>query len=308
VFAVALLTLVVDTFEVRAITVAPAETLRTVSLGTGDPVVFIPGLLGGAFGYRRVMRGIASRPARAIVIEPLGSGESSRPGKADYSLTAQSQRVALVRDSLGLGPVWVVAQSLGAPSALRLGYAHPERVKGILLIDGGPAESAAPPGLRRAMRFAPLLKLFVGRGTIRRSIRNGILANSGDSAWVTEEVLEGYTAAAARNVGATIDAFRGMARSREPESLHDHLQEIRVPVRLMLGTAPHESGLSTAEVDSLAAALGDRRLKTVPGAGQYLHEERPDAVMEALAGLMDSRGPGPEPAQALEVGAGNGPP
>jgi pimeloyl-ACP methyl ester carboxylesterase len=304
----ALLAFALDTFEVRAVTVAPAETLRTVSLGSGDPVVFIPGLLGGAFGYRRVMRGIASRPARAIAIEPLGSGESSRPAKADYSLTAQSERVALVLDSLGLGPVWVVAQSLGASIALRLGYAHPERVKGILLIDGGPAESAAPPGLRRAMRFAPLLKLFVGRGTIRRSIRKGILANSGDSAWVTEEVLDGYTAPASRDVGATIDAFRGMARSRERESLHDHLREIRVPVRLMLGTAPHESGLSATEVDSLAAALGDFRLDTVPRAGQYLHEERPDAVVEALARLMDWAGPGREPAQTHEVGAGNGPP
>ena len=282
-----LLALALDTTNVRAITLAPAETLHTVSIGSGETVVFIPGLLGGAFGYREVMQRLAERSVRAVAVEPLGYGESSRPSRADYSLGAQAARIGQVMDSLGIPSAWIVAHALGASIALRLAQAAPERVKGVLLLEGGVSESAAPPGLKRAMKLAPLLKLFVGRGTIRRSIRSGLRSNSGDTTWISDAVLDGYTAGAARNVGATINAFRGMARSHETATLHSLLAEIRIPVRLLLGTAPHESGVSAGAVDSLTQLLPDFEVEEVAGAGQYLHEERPDAVVQALVSLME---------------------
>jgi len=43
-----------------------------------------------------------------------------------------------------------VAHSIGASQALRMAYRHPERVKGVVSIDGGAAETAASPGLNTA--------------------------------------------------------------------------------------------------------------------------------------------------------------
>ena len=39
-----------DSAVVRDVAVAPGETLRTTSVGQGEPVVLIPGLFGAAFG------------------------------------------------------------------------------------------------------------------------------------------------------------------------------------------------------------------------------------------------------------------
>ena len=55
------------------------------------------------------------------MIEPLGTGSSSRPEKADYSLTAQSHRIGAVLDSMHLSSVLVLAHSLGAAMAFRPG-------------------------------------------------------------------------------------------------------------------------------------------------------------------------------------------
>ena len=87
------------------------------------------------------------------MIEPLGYGRSSYPDGADYSFTAQAERVSKVLDSLGMRQALFIANSTGASITLRLALAHPDLVRGILSIDGGPAESAATPGMKKAFRL-----------------------------------------------------------------------------------------------------------------------------------------------------------
>src|ERR1051326_8802723 len=103
------------------VVVAAAETLHVEAWpGDGRPVAVVPGLFGGAFTFRKVVPLLAALGYRPIVIEPLGTGFSSRPAKADYSLAAQANRLAAVLDSLNAGPVLVLAHSLGAAMAYRL--------------------------------------------------------------------------------------------------------------------------------------------------------------------------------------------
>ncbi len=271
--------------SIRDLAVAPGETLRVTAEGAGRPIVLIPGLYGAAYSYRNLIPVLAREGWRVVVIEPLGTGWSGHPGHADYSLTAQADRIAAAMNLLGIQSALVVSQALGTSMALRLALRHPERVRAILSIDGGPAETAATPGLRRAMRFAGLLKLFVGGGTVRRKVRRGMIDNSADSAWVTDDAVRGYTDGAARDVRGAITALRGMASSREPEALRDRLHEIRIPVRLLVGRATHDSGPHPDEVLELEHAVPDFAVDTVSGAGQFVQEERPAAVLNAIRRL-----------------------
>src|SRR5687767_11042340 len=123
----ALLTAPADSIVVRDIEVARGETLRTTSVGTGQPVVLIPGIFGGAFGSRKIIGPLVARGYRTIVVEPLGYGSSSHPKNADYSFTAQTERVARTLDRLGVKRALFVAQSSGAAIGFRLakiGRAH----------------------------------------------------------------------------------------------------------------------------------------------------------------------------------------
>ena len=131
---------------VRDIQVGPDEILRTTSVGSGKPLVLIPGIFGAAYGYRMLTAPLARSGYRTIVVEPLGYGWSSHPKNADYSFAAQTGRVVRALDSLGVTQALVVAQSSGAAIAFRLAVLRPDLVRGLLSIDGGPAESAATRG------------------------------------------------------------------------------------------------------------------------------------------------------------------
>ncbi len=290
--AFALHSLPADSAVARDVTVAPGEALRVTTEGAGPPIVLIPGLFGSAFGYRRVIEPLVRAGYRTIVIEPLGTGWSAHPAGADYSLGAQAARLGRVLDRLSVRGATVVSHSVGTSIALRLALRRPELVGAIVSIDGGPAESAATPGLRAAMRYAGLLRLFVDRRAIEAQVRAGMIRNSGDTTWVTDSVVRGYTAGFARDARGAVDALLAMSDAREALPLAPRLHGIRVPVRLLIGTAPHESAVSAAQIEQLAAALPDCAVERVTGSGQYVQEEQPAAVVAAVRRLATGRSAG----------------
>jgi pimeloyl-ACP methyl ester carboxylesterase len=269
--------------------VTPRESLRVTIAGSGETVVLVPGLFGSAFGYRHLLAMLPAAGFRTVVIEPLGIGRSPRPKRADYSLTAQADRLDAVLESLGEPPAIVVGHSLGASMALRLAYRHPARVRALIVLDGGPAEQAATPGLRRAMRYAPWVRWLGGIKRIRPQMRKGLIAASGNPSWVTDRVMDGYTAGARADLDGTLLAFIAMAETREPERISPHLAEIRCPVRLVIGTAPHEGGVEPKQVQLLRDRLPDFSIDSIPGAGQYLFEEQPSSVVAIIRRVGPTR-------------------
>jgi pimeloyl-ACP methyl ester carboxylesterase len=282
----AFLAVPVDSAVVRDIEVAHGETLRTTIFGTGKPLVLIPGIFGGAFGYRRITGPLVARGYQTIVIEPLGYGSSSHPKDADYSFTAQTARVARTLDRLGVKRALFVAQSSGAAIAFRLAILRPELVRGLLSIDGGPAESAATPGMKKAFKMGGgLVKFALDESKLRHDVRREIVRNSGDTTWVTDAVIRAYTAGQTADMNGSIDAFHQMSKSKEPDSLQDRLQQCAVPVRLLVGTVPHPAEVGSEQRELLRRKLPDFRADTVRGSGQYIQEEQPAAVLAAVAGL-----------------------
>jgi pimeloyl-ACP methyl ester carboxylesterase len=281
-----------DTAVVRDVQVAPDEILRTTSIGSGEPVVFIPGIFGGAFGFRHVTSRLSQMGYHCIVVEPLAFGSSSHPSKADYSFAAQADRIGQVLDSLGISGALMVAQSNGAAMAYRLAYRRPGLLRGILSIEGGPVETPATPGLKHALRFGGFLtKLFVGPGTIRSRVRHDLIENSGDTSWVTSDVLDAYTIGQASDVHGTIDALRAMSRAQEPESLRERLHEATIPIRLLVGSVEHPAGIKEDGLAQLHQSLVDFSVDSVAGSGQYVGEEQPQVVIDAVLRLAESTTP-----------------
>jgi pimeloyl-ACP methyl ester carboxylesterase len=268
---------------------ASAESLSIEVWEASEPVVLILGIAGSAFGFRKLLPLLHAAGYRSIVVEPLGVGSSARPEGANYSLTAQAARIAAVLDALHVHDAILIAHSIGASEALRLAYQRPDLVKGLVSIEGGPADAAVTPRFRRALQFASWIKLFGGIRLMRREIRGWLIASSGDSTWVTDAVVQAYTAGATRDLDATLKAYRAMANAREPERLAPHLAGIRCPVVLVVGGAPHEGEVRPQDVELLRRGLRSFVLDSVPGAGHFIYEEQPSAVVAAMARLGGAR-------------------
>ncbi len=279
----------VDTAVVRDIQVAPGEILRTTTIGTGQPLVLIPGLFGAAYTYRMLTGPLAAEGYQTIVVEPLGYGWSSHPKDADYSYTAQTARVSSALDSLGIRRALFVAQSSGAAIAFRLAVRRPDLVRGLLSIDGGPAESAATAGMKKAFKFGGgLVKFALDESKLRHDVRREIVKNSGDTTWVTDAVIRGYTAGQTADMGGSIDAYQRMSKAKETDSLTDRLHECAMPVRLLVGTVSHPAEVTHDQREMLSDRLPNFRADSVPGSGQYIQEEQPHAVLDAVARLSEA--------------------
>jgi len=279
----------VDTAVVRDIQVAPGEILRTTTIGTGQPLVLIPGLFGAAYTYRMLTGPLAAQGYQTIVVEPLGYGWSSHPKDADYSYTAQTERVSDALDSLGIHRALFVAQSSGAAIAFRLAVRRPGLVRGLLSIDGGPAESAATAGMKKAFKFGGgLVKFALDESKLRHDVRREIVKNSGDTTWVTDAVIRGYTAGQTADMDGSIDAYQRMSKAKETDSLTDRLHECAMPVRLLVGTVSHPAEVTHDQREMLSNQLPNFRADSVSGSGQYIQEEQPHAVLDAVARLSEA--------------------
>ncbi len=256
-----------------------ADTLRVEVAGRGPAVVLITGLLGVAEGFDDLATELVEEGRRAITIEPLGVGRSSRPRRADYSLAAQASRIAAVLDSLAVRDALVVGHAVSAAIAYRLAAARPDLVRGIVALEGGAPETAGTPSLQRALRFAPLLRILGGRGRVRRLFARELAAASADPAWVSDAVVTTYTRGPLEDLGATIDAYRAMSRAREPDPLTAVLPRIACPVLVLRGQAGR---VPDAEVARVRTGVTDVTVRVVGGAGVFLHEERPAEVAGAI--------------------------
>ena len=284
--SLAVLAAPVDSIAVRDIQVAKGETLRITSIGSGKPVILIPGLFGGAYSYRKITGPLVGQGYRAIVVEPLGYGASSHPKKADYSLDAQADRVARTLDHLGIRRALLIAHANGSGIGFRLAVDRPDLVRGLLSIDGGPAETAATAELRRVFRLGAFpVKLILDPARARYELKDELASSSGNRTWVTDEVVRKYSAPQIRDLNGSIDALNQMAKAKEKASLAERLPQCGVPVLLLVGTSPHRAMVSPEERDLLQHRVKRVEIEDIPGAGRYIQEEQPQVVLDAVARL-----------------------
>jgi pimeloyl-ACP methyl ester carboxylesterase len=129
----------------------PAGDFSLLEAGTGPPVVMLHGLGGTKASFLPSVAALAGR-FRIIAVDMLGFGDSSKPLGASYGPAYQADALTALLDALALNRAHVVGHSLGGRVAIELGFRHPQRLGGLVLM------SPAMAWLRER-RWAPWLKL-----------------------------------------------------------------------------------------------------------------------------------------------------
>jgi pimeloyl-ACP methyl ester carboxylesterase len=103
--------------------------------GDGATVLCVHGLTANCRSFDEPAKGI-SPPHRVLAVDLRGRGLSDKPDHG-YSIEHHVRDLAAAAADLGLEDHFVMGHSLGAYIGLAYTAAHPERVRGLVLMDGG---------------------------------------------------------------------------------------------------------------------------------------------------------------------------
>jgi len=108
-----------------------------------DPVVCLHGITAQHRAFTSAAR--RAGPARGLVgVDLRGRGDSDKP-ESGYGLEAHAGDVVRVLDHLGLENATIAGHSMGAFVALKTALTYPDRVRALILLDGGWPRTEVPP-------------------------------------------------------------------------------------------------------------------------------------------------------------------
>lgn len=102
--------------------------------GEGEPLLLLHGFGADKDNFAPVSQYLARR-FRLIIPDHIGFGESSKPENADYSPTAQVERLRRLVGALKLGRIHVGGSSMGGQIALTYAALHTNEVASLWLLD-----------------------------------------------------------------------------------------------------------------------------------------------------------------------------
>jgi pimeloyl-ACP methyl ester carboxylesterase len=204
---------------------------------------------------------------RVIAPDQLGFGGTATGERRTFGRTAWTDHALALLDTLAIGTVDIIGNSMGGAIALSIAAARPEAVRRVVLMGSMGVAMALPPGLDQVWGYTP------GMEQMRRVM--GLFAHNRDL--ITDELVElRYRASVDPPVRDSWAAMFPRPRQRWVDDLAlsgAELAAIRAPVLLVHGrddrVVPWRS--SSAQLLEL---LSDARLHVLSGCGHWTMIER----------------------------------
>ena len=242
---------------------------HVASAGGGEPLVLLHGWPQHWWMWRRVLPGLAER-FRCIVPDLRGLGWSDAP-PSGYEKATLAQDVLALLDALGLRKVRLMGHDWGGFVTTILAAKAPDRVERVIVLDVPPPWDLKPDP-RRLLGFAhmPFLSSPFG-AQLTPALADRILRMSRLDDDAVREYVEALRPADRRRASAAY--YRTFVTRELAGVLRAPQSRPRVEMRFFGGAGDPVVRYSTD-------------YEPVPGAGHFLPEDRPEAVVErALAFL-----------------------
>lgn len=264
--------------------------LPLVEQGAGEPVVFVHGALGDYRSWLEVATALSS-DHRVVTYSRRAHFPNPWPEKYDAcDPDVHASDMAALIETLELGPVHLVAHSIGGVAALVMATRRPDLVRSLIL-----GEPPLLPWLTGTTEGASLLAAFATNASLpaQEAFRRGN-SEEGVRRFLDGVMGEGAFDRIPPDVrGPLLDnaSELGVQIATPPEILFSSLQptslsSLRAPVLLLQGEhSPRMFGLVNA---SLQAALPQAEVAHIPGVSHDL--SNPPVVVEKIRDFLQRQG------------------
>jgi pimeloyl-ACP methyl ester carboxylesterase len=247
--------------------------------------------------YRGLLTPLQGR-FHVTACDQRGHGFTTLPAEPGHQADWQvfGSDLGRILDALAGGPAVLAGHSMGAITSLMVAAAHPERVRGLVLVEPVlvPRFSRQIGRLMRLFGRVPprnsnLAQLAAKRRSIFPSFEMALSAYRGRGAFKTwpdatiADYLHGGLVATGHGTEmrlACAPAWESSVFQHAPPGIARLARRVRCPLTLLYagdGTARER------EVQIVARLHGDARLIKVPGTTHFLPMERPDVVQDEIA-------------------------
>jgi len=251
-------------------------------------MVLVHGLGDEADTWRHVFGPLAEQH-HVIALDLPGFGRSD-PAQ-DYSLPMLRDALLGLLDALRLPAATLVGSSLGAMVAHRLAVDAPDRVTGLVLVDGALILTSGAFNWGALLMALPLVgeRIYNNYRRDPQSAYNSLRPFYGnlqalpaaDRQFLFQRVNERVWSDRQRRAYLGLYRYLAWSAPRQQKGTAAALSKLSVPTHLVWGEHDHIMPLSAAR--AVIALQPGARLSIIPAAGHLPHQEQPAAFLAALA-------------------------
>ncbi len=251
--------------------------------GSGRSVLLLHGLAGHAGEWTQTAEALQDR-YRIVALDQRGHDRSERK-PPDVTRAAFVSDVTAVIEDLGLAPVSLVGQSMGANTAFLTAAARPDLVASLVVIEASPdgPTPELPDHIRRWLDSWPLpfahrgaaVEFFTSQGLVGDAWADGLERRT-DGLWPAfdPEVM--------------VDCIADLAA----RDYWTEWRQINCPTLIVRG---EQGNLPAEHASQLAHALPNGRVAEIPHARHDVHLEAPTKWIRELDAFLATAAAGPLP-------------
>lgn len=263
--------------------------LHYMEQGTGSPTIVFESGMGFSRSTWGLVQPLVARYARAVVYDRAGFGRSE-PDTEPRTLARIAGDLDSLLDHLGTGPFILVGHSWGGPIVRTAAAMHPERIRGIVLVDQTDEHCElyfVPASAKHYARMNKLIPLLARLGLYRLL---GSRPGKAQPADVYEDhCREDFTVQAARTVAAEGAPFLDDLRALRGRSPQLGKLEVSVITGTRVSWLERKYRLALYEAHrQTAASWPGGRLVEAPSSGHMVMYTEPRLIADEIVRMIDS--------------------
>jgi len=250
--------------------------LNYKEFGQGEPVIILHGLFGTLDNWQTIAKQLA-KDFWIFIVDQRNHGRSPHVDELDYRLMAEDLKGFM--DQHWIPKAHIIGHSMGGKTAMQFAFDYPDMVDKLTVVDIGPGENKAG----HDMIFDALLSL---------DLEN--IANRSDADDFLKEKIDEY--------GVRQFLLKNLNRKKEGgyqwkmnlQAIHQNYQNILAAVggdnvydgETLFIKGGNSNYIKSEEEKTILGYFPESSIKTIEGAGHWVHAEAPKELLESVLGFL----------------------